>query len=385
MEKIIYDVVIIGGGASGLFCLTNINGKKKVAIIDSNTKLGKKILATGNGRCNLTNINMSSKFFNQNIDKFLDKFNQQDTIKYFSSIGLETYHDEEGRVYPITNSAKSVVDILNDACLKKDVDVFTSEKFVSLDREESIFIVNTDKKKIYAKCVVVAMGGNSGESICKAFDIPFEKCIPSLVSLKTSKKNHLRNIRVSNVQVSLKTKNKQYTQSGEILFREGGISGICIFNLSSHLARQKSFCGEFSVDLLPSFDTQSLIVNLQKRQTLFDDMSIFFDGLLDRNVGYEVLLQGGVNKNKKPIALSSVEIKKIAQYIKNLSFKVCGELGNNQVVSGGVRLQSLTQKLESKTIKNLFFIGEACDVDGECGGYNLQWAWTSGKIVGENL
>ena len=383
--KNVYDVVIIGGGASGLFCLANISGSKKIAIIDSNAKLGKKILATGNGRCNLTNINMSSEFFNQNIDSFLGKFNQQDTINYFSSIGLETYHDEEGRVYPITNLAKSVVDILNNACLEKNVDVFTNKKFVSLIKEKEAFLISTDKQSLYAKNVVVAMGGNSSENICKTFDLPYEKCFPSLVSLKTSRKNHLRNIRLSNVKVTLKTEDKGYTQSGEILFREEGVSGICIFNLSSHLARQKRFCGELVVDLLPNFDIQKLVLNLKKRQTLFKDMNTFFDGLLDRNVGYEVLLQSGVTKNKKPALLSIVEIKDIAKVIKNLTFEIKGNLGNNQVVSGGVKLQALTQNLESKKIKNLYFIGETCDVDGECGGYNLQWAWTSGKIVGERL
>ena len=173
---------------------------------------------------------------------------------------------------------------------------------------------------------------------------------------------------------------------GEILFRENGISGIAIFNLSTLFARKGSFCGEIFVDILPKLNEREVTEMLMKRrENLLVNVDKLFVGFLQNAVANEIFKQAKTNTNKKTDKLTDEEIKKIAFTIKNLHFDVCGKLDNNQVFSGGVSLNDLNENLMSKEIPNLFFMGEIVDVDGECGGYNLQWAWTSGHIVGKSL
>ena len=383
MGKDIYDVVILGGGASGSMLATLV--RSNCAIIDNNQKLGKKLLVTGNGRCNLTNLNMSSSYFNQNIDKYLCRFDSQDTIDFFRTLGVETYADSEGRVYPLTNMAKSVVDVLDYQVEKNRIDRFLGENVQKIAQNVDFFDILTDKRHIKAKKVVVAMGGDGAKNIAQKFGLQYKDCVPSLVSLKTKKINHLKNIRVHDALLTLKYGDKICSQRGEILFREDGISGICVFNISSHLARNGEYKGTLSIDLLPSFDIEKLKANLKYRKSIFDKMENFFDGLLAKNVGFEIMQRCNLNKEESVHYLKQIDIDKIAGTIKNLSFEVKDHLENNQVYSGGVLLSSLDDNLQSKKVKGLYFVGEACDVDGECGGYNLQWAWTSAKIVGDAI
>ncbi len=383
MKDEMYDLVILGGGASG--CMLATLARCKCAIIDCNQKLGKKLLVTGNGRCNLTNLNMSSSFYNQNIDGYLSRFDSKDTIDCFRNMGLETYADSEGRVYPVTNMAKSVVDVLDYQIKKNKIDLFLGENVQKVAKNGDFFDILTDKRHLVAPKVVVAMGGDSCQKIAKDFGLEYKDCHPSLVSLKTKRINHLKNIRVHDALLTLSVGGKTYSQRGEILFREDGISGICVFNLSARLARLGEYGGMLSIDMLPSFDIEKLKANLKNRKSIFDKMENFFDGLLAPNVAFEIMQRCKLTKDMSVHYLRQEDIDKIAYEVKNLSFEIKGQLENNQVFSGGLCLDALDDNLQCKKVKNLYFVGEACDVDGECGGYNLQWAWTSAKIVGEVL
>lgn len=383
----IFDVAVLGSGASGSIATIKILQRyKNVAIIDASNKIAKKILSTGNGRCNLTNKNMSSSFFNQNIDSFLEKFNQNDTLSFFSSLGLVCFNDEEGRVYPISNSAKSVVDVLNNKILASNIKCFMEQKIEKLSKENDVFIIKTTQNMIKAKKIVFALGGNSAGEILKDFNISYKEFTPSLVSLKINSSKFLNNLRVSNVKVSAFDKhNNSMVESGEILFKDGGISGICIFNLSCLFARQNNFDGKIVIDLLPNYSLSELKTLLSARKSLGVSINKFFDGLFASPLAYEILNRCKLDENRNSKTLTSEEISSFANIIKNLDFKVKGLFDNNQVFSGGINLFDLTASLEHKNIKNLYFCGEVCDVDGLCGGYNLQWAWTSGAIVGENI
>ena len=154
-----YKVIILGGGASACMCAM-VAKEKNIAIIDNNTKLAKKVLVTGNGRCNLTNKNMTSSFFNVNIDKYLEKFNVKETLNFFNSIGLEYYADDEGRVYPLSNSAKSVQDIVIRE-LESKVDFFGDEKIESVKYKNNQYLIKTDKNEYITEKLVVATGGNT--------------------------------------------------------------------------------------------------------------------------------------------------------------------------------------------------------------------------------
>lgn len=379
-----YNVIIIGGGASG--CMVAMTAKEKsVAIIDSGKTLAKKIMATGNGRCNLTNVNMGSQFFNQNIDRFLTRFNERETLNFFEDIGLETYSDEEGRVYPISNSAKSVVDVIT-AQLNGRVDAILEEKVISIKKIKDGFEVETDKNKFQCNKLVVASGGNTLMETVKTLGVKVKNTAPSLVALKCSEIKDLNGVKVSNVKVTVTNANgESKSEIGEVLFKDGGVSGIVVFNLSTMFSRINDFTGRIVIDLLPNLSLEEVTKKILKRKSLGVSLSKVFVGMFANAVANEIFRQSKVNTNIPVSKLSNEQAKHIAEIIKNLTFTVCGYYDNNQVFSGGVDLSSLDNNLMSKTTPNLYFTGEICDIDAVCGGYNLQWAWTSGKIVGDNL
>lgn len=382
MEK--FDVIILGGGACGCMCGLAYEKNKKVLIIDKELKPAKKILATGNGRCNITNTNMSSIFFNQNIDHFLNLFSSNDTISFFKNLGLSTYADSEGRFYPLSNSAKSVVDIINLAIQEKHIDYLGGCEIENVSKDKN-FIVSTNKGVFSSKKLVFALGG---KSICLAkkwFDEDIKFPCPSLVSLKINNSRALAGVKISDCVVSLIAENgKIYHDKGEVLFKENAISGICIFNLSSHLARQNKFKGKISIDIFPKLSIEE-IINIIKNRPQTRKISQIFDGFLYPAIGYEILNRLKLNEEDEISQLPNNKILELAKIIKNFEFEIKGVCDNNQVYAGGVKLSALTNSLESKKTKDLYFGGEACDVDGICGGYNLQWAWTSGKIIGSAL
>ncbi len=381
-----FDVIVVGAGTSG--CISSIFAKEKyenVLIIDKQNKLAKKILVTGNGRCNLSNINVNSKCYNQNIDKYLNEFNVKDTLAFFNKIGLEYYSDDEGRIYPISNSAKSVVDVLTNKIEQLGIKYNLNTEVKNISKTKNKYIIETTEKVFSANKVIVATGGNSLTNIILNLGIKIKNFTPSLVSLKINSSKNLANVRLSNVSVKLITDNQNtYQENGEILFRENGISGICIFNLSAYLSRYQNFNGELVIDLLPFKSENEIIDLLSERRQLNIPINKFFDGMFVKQIGYEILNRAKINEERLSNKLSDNEIKELSTIIKNLNFKVKGFLDNNQVYSGGISLSDLTLNLESKH-KGLFFCGEICDVDGLCGGYNLQWAWTSGAIVGKNI
>ena len=381
-----FETIILGGGASACICAITLGQKgKRILVIDDHSKPAKKILATGNGRCNLTNINVNSGCYNQNIDEFFRKFNQFDTIKFFSSLGLETYSDDEGRVYPLSNSAKSVVDVISNAFEKFNISFSGEEKVLLVTKQDKQFIVKTDKNEYSCKKLVLALGGNSIQKIENNFKLSPSPCQPSLVAIKTQSTKLLSGVRHSPAKAQLKLGNEVLSQNGEILFKDSGLSGIAIFNLSAYLARKGWKGGEIEIDLLPNLSKEELKKLLTQRKSLNLPIPKFFDGLFVKELGYEILNRVKINENRTCDKLSDNEIDQLCAVIKSMTFAVKGCYDNNQVYSGGVKLGDLTENLESKKVKNLFLCGEVCDVDGLCGGYNLQWAWTSGKIVGDAL
>ena len=381
-----FKTIILGSGASGVMCGLSIKNKKDVAIIDKNAKLAKKILVTGNGRCNLTNLHIFKNSYNQDVTPFINRFNQNDLLAFFSSLGLMTYADEEGRVYPISNSAKSVVDVLTNALNKTEINQIFNENILKIEKKNDIFEILTENNSYSCKNLVVCLGGKSCELLDKNFKLSISPLTPSLVSLKANVSRSLAGVRV-NARVYLINEKGEQSQkeTGEVLFRENGLSGICIFNQSAFLARNKDFNGEIFLNLMPNFNEEEIKNILKERRNLNIQVSSFFDGMFAKELGWEILTRSKVNEQKQSILLSDDEIKRFCQIIKHLNFKIKGYLENNQVFSGGIKLDSLNENLMSKSTNNLYFCGEGVDVDGLCGGYNLQWAFTSGKIVGENL
>lgn len=376
-----FDTIIIGGGASGLMCALNIDNKS-VLVLEKQDKIGKKILVTGNGRCNLTNKKLSSIYYNTSkVDNFFSRFNNFSTLEYFHSIGLETYCDGEGRFYPISNYSASVLDIMRLSLNKKsNVTILTNNSAEKISYVNNKYVVFTNEESFKCDNLVFATGGNFNNIF--DFDIHFTPFSPALCGLKTEKNKGLNGIKQKNVIVKFDN-NETYSQKGEILFKDNGISGICIFNLSMHYDNlQNKF---LDIDLLPNYSENELFELLKYKTTIFDKCENLLTGLFQKQLCFTILEKANIELMKNCKQLTFDEIKTICHTIKHYKEQILGLENNNQIFNGGVSLENLTDNLEYVGHKNLFFIGEACDVSGECGGYNLQWAWTSGTISAQAI
>ena len=384
----IFDVCVIGGGASGSMCAVLLAQKNiNVCVVDKFDVPAKKLLVTGNGRCNITNQNMSSDFYNQNIDEYLKQFNQVDSIKFFEHIGIDIYADSEGRCYPISNTAKSVQMAFINQFEKLGIDFLGGTEVVDVEIKNDIFNIKTTNQTILAKKVIVACGINElSKNLCKKFDIDCAEVVPSLVALKT--KQHTKRLdgtRVSDVLVTAKVVGNQMSQIGEVLFKEHGLSGIAIFNLSSLFAKNKCFEGKISINLLKNWSKSQIFEKIYSKVNTFLSMQNLLFSMFEKELAREILLRCDISFERKSKELSKKDFEKIVDVITNFEFDVVGCYQNNQVLSGGVKLLSLTKNLQCKNQNGLYFVGEVCDVDAVCGGYNLQWAWTSAFVATNDI
>ena len=383
------DIVMVGGGASALMCAIANNGKSNITIIERNDKIGQKILVTGNGRCNLTNINLDvNKYNDEKVKEYFDVFNEKDTINFFHDLGLETYRDREGRVYPVSNSANSVLDVLRLKLNSLKTKIICNFDLVNIKKLSNGYkLISRDKKELTAKKLVIATGGNTSCQLLKDLNVDYKKYSRSLGAIKTDKNKGLNGVKVQNVKVSLKYSGQEKTDYGELLFKENAISGIVVFNLSTMVARKNIEQSKVVIDFLPNVSSQELMQKLIKQKDLRKSYTIedFLTGFFHKALNLNILSRCNINLNNKVDELTDAQLSNICNMIKNYSINTQEICENNQVYSGGIGLSDLDENLNYKDENTLYFIGESVDVDGECGGYNLQWAWTSGYIVGVNL
>lgn len=398
-----YDIVIIGGGASGIMCaLQAYTSDKKILILEFSNKLLKKILVTGNGRCNITNKHLSNNdYFSNNLDKVFLLFNKYDTnktINYLSNLGLILKEEDAGRMYPISNQATTVMDILTSEIIRHKIEVKSNVEVINLDKNSNIFIITDKDGNTYkSENVVIATGGIShyskeipytGYKLLESMGHTITSLSPSLVRI-TSDNKHLYRLKGQRVKASLTlyiNDSKIKNEEGEVLFNELGLSGICIFNLS-RLINKDNNQYRINIDFIPNYSTDDLkeIINSRiKNSIILEDLLL---GLFHKKIITSILLESGINPNDLVSSINDNIINKIINTIKNFSFNVTGKSGykDSQVTAGGAKLDEFTNNLESIICSNLYACGEVLDVDGICGGFNLQWAWTSGAIVGESL
>ena len=399
------EIAVIGGGASGLMAaITAKKSGKEVIILERKDRILKKVLITGNGRCNITNVNANiSNYFGKNIssvENILNRFTPQDTMDFFNELGIICNEENRGKVYPLSGQASSVVDALRFEAERLGIKIETEFYVRKIEKDGFKFrIYSEDRKKIEAGRVILAAGGQSypelgsngsGFELAKELGHSVTRLSPSIVQLKTEKHQvkGLQGIKTDVAVTAYGDNKKICTYDGELLFTDYGISGNVVFNISFVMPLYKNV--EFEIDFMEKFDYNELYEILKERKRILSHLTMenYFNGMINKKLGQFLSKVSGIEKLSKPVKdLNDSDIRKLCTVLKKYRVKILETTGfkNAQVTAGGVLLDEVNiETLESKIVKGLYFSGEVLDVYGECGGFNLQWAWASGYIAGEN-
>ncbi len=403
MSDFNYDIAIIGGGASGLAAAISAkrcNPNLSVAIFESNQRVGKKLLTTGNGRCNLGNGGPITGRYHGDTEfaeKVLKNFGGSDTMDFFISIGVECITLEDEKIYPFSLQANSVVDQLRFATDELGVETLTQHRVEKIESKGKSFNIFANEKTFIAKKVIVSTGGcaapksgskGDGYALLTSFGHKKTSTHPALVQVvtKTELTKGLAGIKAEG-KITLTTKKGTRTEEGEILFTDYGISGPPVFQIS----RMVSECGqgEISLDFIPNMDFNQIYSVLQRRKDILKNRTAdqLLLGFINKRLGETVIKATGISLSTPVSELKSIHLKKIAAKIKEFPITAIGTKGfdNAQVTAGGISTADFdAETMESKLKKGLYATGEVLDVDGDCGGFNLQWAWATGYVAGKS-
>lgn len=401
-------IAVIGGGASGLVAsIVAAKNGAKVTIYEKLNKVGKKILATGNGRCNYTNMYMSiNRFHSKNIELILpvlDFFDRDKTISFFEELGIYPFVDKSGKVYPNSLQSSSVLDVLRYEASRLGVEEIVDFEVVDIKKTKDGFIVKGVENSYDADKVIICTGGKAspqlgstgqGYELAKHFGHTIVEPFPALVQLKLEGSYFKR---ISGVRfdgrVSCYSNNELIREDeDEILYTDYGISGPAILQVSRKVIESlnKPSDVNISIDMFPSINSSELYEILKSRfsKIYYKSIEDSLVGLINKKLIPVMLIEAGFVENSKECGkLNKKEIYKIVKVLKEWKFKVIGynSWQDAQTTAGGVDLSQVNNKtLESKKTKDLYLAGEILDVDGDCGGFNLQWAWSSGYVAGFN-
>lgn len=406
METIKVYAAIIGGGAAGLMCGC-IAGKrhndKKIVVIERDNRVGKKIMVSGNSRCNLTNLEAQQQnyhtSFARGLDYLLKNYPPNKVLQYFSSIGLMTIADSDSRVYPLSRQSSAVLSVLRNELNRQGVEELCDTQVQSISKCADGYKLRCADKNIIAQKVVIATGGknnyaqkvvNDTYAVADSIGHTITPLSPSLSPVKVDSKiiKSLKGIRAHGKVRAVVNGKELKSECGEIQFGADNLSGICVFNLSRILNREKY--GKIIVQLLPDYSFNEIKDMLFKRIQLVrnDSVQEIFTGLFHKNIGLALLKESRIDTSLSADKLTDIDISNLAQTINCWEFKTISsnDFSSAQVTSGGINGSEINPTtLESKLAKNIYLCGEAIDVDGDCGGFNLQFAFSSGMCVGEQL
>ncbi len=396
-------VIVIGGGASGIMAaLTAAEDKNnKVLLIERQQRIGRKLLSTGNGRCNLTNTGASTADYHGASESFVasafELFDVNDTLRYFSDLGLVTVTEYGGRVYPLSNSANSVLDVLRFALERSGVEVMTSTTVQSIAKKGRSFAVSTETQPLSSDYLIVACGGAAGAKL-GGTTLGYEllrplghrrtSLHPALVQLITDPTypRALKGVRADAALTLYDGGNVVAHSCGELQFTETGLSGPAAFDIS----REAAFIsrgGEVHIDFLRSYSHEEVLSLLRKKRELNRGLeaSELLTGIVHNRLGKMLIKYSDIGGGRKTETLTDTELEAVASACTDMVLPLCGvgDFNAAQVTAGGIQTAEISPlTMESKLVKGLFVCGELLDVDGNCGGFNLQWAWTSGRIAG---
>ena len=389
-------IAVIGGGASGIAAAiaARRNGAS-VTILESGGRIGRKILATGNGRCNMTNVNACiDNYYGENTDFMkatIERYWVFETLAFFSELGILYKEEEEGKIYPYSDRASSVLDVLRMCLDDEGVSVKTGFEVSDIKHEEDgFFITSYNGETEFADRVIVACGGKaspnlgsngSGYELLKSFGHRITCLKPSLVQIKTDTEivKKLKGIKV-NARLTI----GDNSMDGEILFTEYGLSGPPVFSLSAKLCNHK----KAFIDMFPHMSEEELLGIMYSRIAMNPKRRIeeFFTGMINKRIGQSIFKELGIEPlSRYAVTLTEKEIEKTVKMLKCRCFNIVGTMAwnNAQVTKGGADTREFNpETMESLKTHGLYACGEILDIDGDCGGYNLQWAWSSGYIAG---
>lgn len=400
---------IIGGGASGLAAAIACSkklGKGSTVIIERQPRTGRKLLATGNGRCNITNINMSSEHYYGDksiIDSVLSEFSVEESERFFGGMGIIFRSDGEGRMYPYSNQATTVLDGLRLECERLGVEEICDFLITYVQKKNNVFLISSKTLTVRAKYVVFATGSQaspllgangSGYGILSKLGIETSPLFPALSPISTKEKyKNLKGVRTKG-KVSLIADEKPLKSvKGEIQFTDYGLSGICVFEISrfvNEFFRLGKICGtsygkiKISVDVMNEYSYNELYEYLCKCRKIFASYKsdVLLSAALNKKLSQSIARYCGLD-SKPCFRLTDSDIKKIVFGVKKFEFTpiITDSYKSAQVSAGGINSDYIDPvTLMSNKIENLFVVGELLDVDGECGGYNLHFAFGSAMI-----
>ncbi len=402
-----HECIVIGGGAAGMMAAITLAGYGiDVCILEHTPKIGTKILQTGNGKCNFTNLYMDESMY-QNEDKkwvmdVISRFTVSDTLEFFKKIGVY-YKQKNGYVYPLSMTAASLQNALRLELENKKIRIHTNtivNNILKLQKKDGKFKIECEGIDYIADAVIIATGSRassktgsdgSGYELVKKLGINVVKPLPALVQLVAQDKK-LCSIAAgvrSNGKVGIFVDGVETAKdTGEIQYTDYGISGIPVFQVSRYAVKaldEKKDVQAY-IDMLPDIDDKDTEYILEYRiiNEGYKTVEQFFEGMINKKLAAMVCRRCNVDKGSIVSKLKISEIKKLIDCMKNFNIHIVGDKGfeSGQICQGGVDLNDVSSSdMQSKKVKGIFFAGEVLDVDGKCGGYNLQWAWSSARAA----
>ena len=396
---------IIGAGASGMVAAIAAaeDPRNEVLLFERQSRVGRKLLATGNGRCNLShwdagpdNYHGSSTGF---IQPALDAMGVQQTLHFFRGLGLYTVAEPDGKLYPYSDQANSVVDVLRFALDRPNIRTRLSAEITAVKATSPGFVLKAAEDSVTVDRLIVACGGAaggklggslSGYQLLRSLGHHCTKLMPSLVQLKTelAPVRGLKGVRANAVTELRANENVLAKSRGEVQFTEYGISGPAIFEISRAAASAPEG-SELHLDLLPELQSDMLLSALCLRIVRQPHLACadLLTGTLHNRLGRVLLRSIGVSENAPLHELRWAQLAALTEAVHDFVLPLTGTMGmdNAQVTAGGMELGEFDpETLESRIVPGLYACGEVLDIDGDCGGYNLQWAWSSGHLAGKS-
>lgn len=419
-----FDLIIIGGGAAGMMASISAkrtNPKLNVAVLDRTFALGRKILVCGAGRCNITNINLdtsiSQRYYGASkefINAVFDQFGYKDIVSFFNDLGIELYVERKtniGKLFPVTDQAKTVTALLEDEMQRLGIKVFLNTEVTNVENRNSEFLISAlnieTKNQHEFKCqkLIISAGGKTypalgsngtGYSLAESFGHRIVEPVPSALPLvsKNQLSHLLQGIKLELEVTSIIDKQELKSSTDDVMFTQYGFSGPAILNISReisiHINRYHKNDAEIRLNFFPGKTLEQVFEFMQSRWNRRPNQTIekSLYGLFPNKVPLAILTICKIDPNSTVATLSDANKRTLLEFLVNARFKITETKGWNEAefTAGGIDTSGVkVGTLESNIVPNLYFCGEILDVDGDVGGFNLSWAWSSGNVAGRLL